>query len=208
MGLRKGPGTSSVERVAAVSEAIGTKGQLLVDSLGAYKAHEARAVGSKLDELSNIGWWEDALLPEDIRGYEELNATLKTPICAGETLSNRYQFRELFSARAVHMVNPDLCRAGGVSECRRIGILADLNGVLFSPHISTGTALYWAASVHLAAHLPNTVIMEGGTLLERPFGNGLLREPLESSPGRAIVPERPGIGVDFEEDALKRYAVA
>ena len=208
MGLGKGPGTSNVERVAAVSEAIGGRGQLLVDSLGAYKVHEARAVGARLDELSNIGWWEDALLPEDIGGYKELKAALKTPLCAGETLSNRYQFRELFAARAVDMVNPDICRAGGISECRRIAILADLHGVLFSPHISTGTALYWAASVHLAAHLPNTVIMEGGTLLDRPFGNGLLREPLESRPGHAIVPERPGIGAEFDERALERYRVA
>ena len=207
MGLSKGPGTSSVERVVSVAEAIGDRGQLLVDSLGAYKVHEARAVGERLDELPNIGWWEDALLPEDIAGYSELKAALKTPLCAGETLSNRFQFRDLFRARAVDMVNPDICRAGGISECRRIAILADLNGILFSPHISTGTALYWAASVHLAAHLPNTVIMEGGTLLERPFGNGLLREPLEALPGQAIVPERPGIGAEFDEREFARYQV-
>ena len=208
MGLSKGPGTASVERVEAVSEAIGSDGQLLVDSLGAYKVHEARAVGAKLDALTNIGWWEDALLPEDIAGYTELKAALKTPLCAGETLSNRYQFRDLFQARAVDMVNPDLCRAGGISECRRIAMLADLHGILFSPHISTGTALYWAASVHLAVHLPNTVIMEGGTLLQRPFGNELLREPLVSEAGEARVPERPGIGAEFDERRLERYRVA
>ena len=208
MGLSKGTGTASVERVEAVSEAIGSDGQLLVDSLGAYKVHEARAVGAKLDALTNIGWWEDALLPEDIAGYTELKAALKTPLCAGETLSNRYQFRDLFQARAVDMVNPDLCRAGGISECRRIAMLADLHGILFSPHISTGTALYWAASVHLAVHLPNTVIMEGGTLLQRPFGNELLREPLVSEAGEARVPERPGIGAEFDERRLERYRVA
>lgn len=208
MGLSKGPGTSSVERVQAVSESIGGAGQLLVDSLGAYKTHEARAVGDKLDALDNIGWWEDALLPEDISGYTDLRARLKTPICVGETLSNRYQFRDLFAARGADMVNPDICRAGGISECRRIGSLADLHGVLFSPHISTGTALYWAASLHLAVHLPNTVIMEGGTLLDRPFGNELLTEPLEHNLGEARVPERAGIGVEFDERELERYRVA
>ncbi len=207
MGLSKGPGTSSLDRVAAASEAVGSSGQVLVDSLGAYKIHEARAVGARLDELPNIGWWEDALLPEDVDGYRELKAALKTPLCVGETYSNRYQFRDLFASRGADIINPDLCRAGGISECRRIGALADLHGVLFSPHISTGTALYWAASVHLGAHLPNTVIMEGGTLLERPFGNRLLREPLESRPGHAIVPERPGIGAEFDEDELARYRV-
>lgn len=208
MGLSKGPGTASVERVEAVSRAIGNKGQLLVDSLGAYKVHEARAVGQRLDTLPNIGWWEDALLPEDSAGYSELRQALKTPLCAGETFSNRYQFRDLFAARAVDMVNPDLCRAGGISECRRIAVLADLHGVLFSPHISTGTALYWAASVHLAAHLANAVIMEGGTLLERPFGNAILREPLEARPGAAMVPEGAGIGAEFDEEALAAYRVA
>lgn len=51
-------------------------------------------------------------------------------------------------------------------------------------------------------------VRSGRTLLERPFGNGLLREPLESRTGRAIVPERPGIGAEFDESVLERYRVA
>ncbi|MEZ5365407.1 MAG: mandelate racemase/muconate lactonizing enzyme family protein [Bryobacterales bacterium] len=207
MGLAKGAGTSDIERVFAASEAIGKNGQLLLDSLGAYKIHEAREVGARLDELSNIGWWEDALLPEDIGGYAELSASLKTPICAGEEVSNRFQFRDLFTARAVDIINPDVCRAGGVTECRKIAILADVHGVLWSPHVSTGTALYLAASTHLAAHTPNSVIIEGGTLLERPFGNDLLKHPLAWSPGDARVPEGHGIGVEFDERKLERYRV-
>lgn len=208
MGLSKGPGTSNLSRVAAVSEAIGDRGQLLVDSLGAYKIHEARSVGAELDALPNIGWWEDALLPEDLGGYTELNQALKTPICAGEEVSNRFQFRDMFAARAVDIINPDVCRAGGITECRKIAILADVHGVLWSPHISTGTALYLAASAHLAVHTPNAVIIEGGTLLERPFGNALLKEPLEWKPGQVRVPERPGIGVEFDEAALEKVRVA
>lgn len=161
-----------------------------------------------MDELPNIGWWEDPLMPEDVAGYAELNVELKTPICAGEELSNRFQFRDLFAARAVDIVNPDVCRAGGVSECRRIAALADVHGVLWSPHVSTGTALYLAASTHLAVSTPNAVIIEGGTLLERPFGNALLREPIEWTPGQVRVPEKPGIGVAFDETALEKVRVA
>ena len=208
MGLSKGPGTQNVERVAAVSEAIGDSGQLLVDSLGAYKIHEARSVGAELDQLANIGWWEDALAPEDLAGFAELKQALKTPLCAGEEVSNRYQFRDLFLARAVDLINPDVCRAGGVTECRKIAILADVHGVLWSPHVSTGTALYLAASTHLAVHTANAVIIEGGSLLERPFGNRLLREPLDWPAGEARVPEGPGIGVDFNEQALGEVRVA
>ncbi len=208
MGLSKGSGTSNVDRVIAASEAIGDRGQLLIDSLGAYKIHEARMVGDQIDKLPNIGWWEDALLPEDIDGFAELKASLKTPICAGEEVSNRYQFHDYFEKRAVDIINPDVCRAGGVSECRRIAILADVYGVLWSPHVSSGTVLYLAASTHLAAHTPNAVIIEGGTLLERSFGNVLLKEPLPWNPGSAQVPERPGIGVEFNEDELAKVRVS
>jgi D-galactarolactone cycloisomerase len=207
MGLSKGAGTSNLDRVVAASEAIGDKGQLLLDSLGAYKVHEARIVGAELDRLPNIGWWEDVVLPEDIAGFAELRQALKTPICAGEEVSNRFQFRDLLAARAADILNPDVCRAGGVTECRRIAILADAYGVLWSPHVSSGTALYLAASVHLGVHTPNAVIIEGGTLLERSFGNELLREPLEWTAGDVRVPERPGIGVEFDEQALARYRV-
>ncbi|MBI1354213.1 MAG: mandelate racemase/muconate lactonizing enzyme family protein [Acidobacteria bacterium] len=208
MSLSKGSGTSNVDRVIAASEAIGDRGQLLIDSLGAYKIHEARMVGAEIDKLPNIGWWEDALLPEDVGGFAELSAALKTPVCAGEEISNRFQFRDLFEARAVDIINPDVCRAGGVSECRRIAILADVYGVLWSPHVSTGTALYLAASTHLAAHTPNAVIIEGGQLLERAFGNVLLKEPLPWKVGEAQVPERPGIGVEFDEAQLAKVRVS
>ena len=65
MGFSKGVGSEDFERVIKVSEAVGARGQLLIDSLGAFKLHEAISVGRKLDELGNIGWFEDALMPED-----------------------------------------------------------------------------------------------------------------------------------------------
>lgn len=63
MGLSKRPGTNDLQRVSVIADAIKGKGQLLVDSLGAYKLYEAVKVGRELDRLSNIGWWEDALTP-------------------------------------------------------------------------------------------------------------------------------------------------
>ncbi len=207
MGLSKGPGTNNVDRVAEVSEAIKGKGQLLVDSLGAYKLHEAIIVGRQLDELGNIGWWEDALAPEDLDGFPRLREALDVPICAGEELSNRFQFRDLFVRGSVDIINPDVCRAGGITECRRIADLADVHGVLWSPHVSSGTALYMSASIHLAVATPNAVIMEGGGSHTRPFGNPLIKEPLEFPPGFAVVPERPGLGVEFDEERLARLTV-
>ena len=207
MGLGKGAGTRDLNRVAAVAEAVKGKGQLLLDSLGAFKLHEAINLGRELDRMGSIGWWEDALMPEDTISYPKLAEALDTAIVAGETLSNRFQFRDLFMNKAVDIINPDVCRAGGITECRKIAILADAHSVLWSPHVSTGTAPYMSASVHLAVATPNCVIMEGGNKHEGPMGNVLLKQPLEYHPGYAVVSERPGLGVDFDERALGRIVV-
>ncbi len=204
MGLSKGRGTSDIARVAEVAEAIRGKGQVCVDSLGAFKLFEATKLGRELDKIGNVGWWEDPLMPDDLEGYPKLAAAVDTPICAGEELCNRYQFRDLLTSKSADIVNPDVCRAGGISETRRIAVMADAHGVLWAPHISTGTALYIAASAHLAVATPNCVIMEGGRALGGPLGNVLLEEPVEWKPGSITVPERPGFGVRFKDAELKK----
>lgn len=208
MSFGKGTTTRDLDRVKAVSKSIGAKGQLLLDSLGAFKLNEASVLGRELDALGNIGWWEDPLLPEEIAGFAALAAQCTTPICAGEELCNRFQFRDYFAARACDIINPDVCRAGGITECRRIAALADTQGILWSPHVSTGTAVYMSASTHLAAATSNSAIVEGGRAHEGPFGNVLIREPLVYTPGFAHVPDRPGLGVEFVESELKKVTAA
>ena len=213
MGFNKGAGADDFARVEEISKAIGNKGQLFIDSLGAFKLHEAIQVGRKLDQLGNIGWFEDALLPEDTSRYPILAETLDTAVCVGETLTNRYQFRDLFVKHAADIVNPDISRAGGITECKKIAELADIFGVLWSPHISIGFPPYVAASIHLAVATPNAVIMEGGNIHESTDifgsrGNVLLKKPIEFIPGYAIVPEGPGLGIEFDENELQKVIAA
>jgi len=204
MSLSKGQGTSDLNRVLEVAEAIRGKGQLLVDSLGGYKLHEAVMVGREMDRVGNIGWWEDPLTPDDTEDYPKLADTLTVPITAGEELCNRFQFRDMFAKQAIDIANPDVCRAGGITEMRRIAVLADAHERLWAPHVSTGTAPYVSASIHLACATPNFLIMEGGDSFSGPLGNVLLKEPFEWTPGFANVSERPGLGVEFDEAQLKK----
>lgn len=207
MGFRKGPGTADLSRVAAVADAVKGRGQVAVDSLGAFKLHEAIKIGREFDRMGSVGWFEDALLMEDLSGYAVLAQSIDTPICLGEALSNRFQFRDVFLAGAADIVNPDVCRAGGITECRRIAALADAYGVLWSPHVSTGTALYLSASAHLAAATPNALIMEGGHKITGKLGNVLLKRPMVVEKGEIVVPDGPGFGVDFDEEALDAVVV-
>lgn len=208
MGYNKSS-SDGIEKVARVSEAIGDRGQLMIDSLGAFKLHEAVSVGRQLDALGNIGWFEDALLVDDSIRYPDLADALDTAVCSGEALSNRFQFRDLLQSGGADVVNPDVGRAAGITECKRIADLADAYGVLWSPHVSTGLSPYVAASLHLSVATPNAVIMEGGNIhsatdVGGSRGNVLLKEPIEFHPGYAVVPERPGLGIEFDEKALKK----
>jgi D-galactarolactone cycloisomerase len=208
MGFRKGEGSGSFDRVQAVSEVMKRhNGEVCIDSLGAFKLYEAVQVGRLLDKLGNIGWFEDALLAEDASGYPILASSIETPICVGEMMSNRFQIRDILVAKGAHIFNPDVCRAGGITECQRIAALVDAYGGLWTPHVSTGTILYFAASLHLAVATSNCLVMEGGNKLERPFGNALSRTKFSVEKGVALVPDRPGFGVEFDEAALKAVTV-
>lgn len=211
MGLNKSS-TNGIEAVKQVSEVIGSQGQLMIDSLGAFKLHEAIQAGRHLDEMGNIGWFEDALLPEDTRNYPVLTEALDTAVCVGETYSNRFQFRDLFMNRGADVVNPDVGRAGGITECKRIADLADTFGVLWTPHVSSGFPPYVAASLHLAVATPNAVIIEAGNIhdatdVRGSRGNILLKEPIRFDPGHAFVPEGHGLGIEFDEKKLRQVIV-
>ena len=137
---------------------------------------------------------------------------LDTAVCVGEGMSNRFQFRDLFMKGGADVVNPDVGRAAGITECKRIADLADTFGILWSPHVSSGMPPYVAASLHLAVATPNAVIMEGGSILGSTSiggsrGNVLLKDPIEFRPGFAVVPEKPGLGIEFDEKELKKVVV-
>ena len=208
MSLAKGRGEQArdVNRVFAAAGVLSGKGQILVDSLAGYTLAEATRVGRKLDEIENLGWWEDVLMPEDYGAYAILADRMDVPICAGEQYSNRFQFRDLFEKRACDIVNPDTSRVG-ITETKRVAIMADAYNILFAPHSSMGSAPYRASAIHLCAATPNAVILEGGESYVRAFGNALLSVPLPYKPGHVEVPDGPGLGFEFDEKELSKLVV-
>ncbi len=209
LALRRGPDSEEFEMVREIAAAIGPNSQVAVDALGAFQLNEAVRMGHELDRLGNIAWFEDPLVPDDLPRYPELARGVDTAICVGEMLSVPHQFRDLLMHRGADLVNPDLGRAGGITGCRRLAWLADAFGCLWAPHVSTGTAPYMSASIHMAVSSPNCAMMEvyNGNKQSGPFGNVLLQEPLDIGPGYARVAERPGLGVNFDERALAAITV-
>ncbi len=205
MSIGRGSLEEEMENIAAVSDAISNEAHLLIDAHGAYDAYTAVNLGRFLEKL-HVYWFEDPLPPEDDTGYKMLSEALDLAIAAGETECNRYQFRDRLSSRTIDIILPDICRAGGISECRKIAQFADSYNIPWAAHVSMGSPVHIAASLHLAAATPNFLICEcpGG---ENPIGNNLLREPIVCENGYFKIPQGPGLGIEFDEEELAKVTV-
>jgi L-alanine-DL-glutamate epimerase-like enolase superfamily enzyme len=196
---------AEIEAVATVYHAISDRAHLLVDAHGAYDAYTAIQLGRKLQALG-VYWLEDPLPPEDHSGYKMLADALDMAVAAGETECNRYQFRDRLAARAVDILLPDVCRAGGISEGLKIARLADAYNVPWAAHVSMGSPVHIAAALHLAAATPNFLICECPTF-QNPIGDNLLQAPILCEDGFFELPRGPGLGIELDRDALARVTV-
>ena len=191
--------------VAAVVEAVAGRADVLVDAHGAYAADLALKVGRRLEQLG-VAWFEDPLPPEDIAGYGRLAWALDMPVAGGETECTRWQYQERLSAGAFDVILPDVCRAGGISEGRRIAEVARLHNVRWAAHVSMGSSVHVAAAAHLAAASPNFLVFEFPST-PNPIGDVLLKSPLHPEDGVLRVPDGPGLGVTFDEDRLAAHVM-
>ncbi|MBC7813625.1 MAG: mandelate racemase/muconate lactonizing enzyme family protein [Burkholderiales bacterium] len=189
-----------------LKEAVGDEIKIGVDVNGAYDFAYARKAGRMMQEEG--AWWiEEPLMPENLRDYTRLAEYLDIIVAGGECLCNRWIFNDFLAAGAMDLIQPDVSRAGGISECKRISDLADIYGVPFAPHISTGTAIYMAASLQWAAAGPNLMTCEW-PLSQKASGNDILSEPFDFRDGFVHVSDRPGLGIDIDEATLRAWAVA
>jgi D-galactarolactone cycloisomerase len=186
---------------------------LLVDFNGNYRVDltlESRRRTLPYD----VPLYVEPLPPPDSRGYVVLCARPPLPVATGEALYTVWDFARLIEARAVDIVQPDLTLCGGLDQARAIAMLCQLHNVRFSPHV-WGSAVGLAAAVHFMAALPgypHTDHIPAPTLIEYDVGDNPLRDELLTRPlkpvnGRIAVPEAPGLGIEHDPAAIKRFRV-
>jgi D-galactarolactone cycloisomerase len=188
----------------ALRDAMGTDFAIYVDAAGVYSRADALRLGRALEEL-DVGFFEMPIPPEDVEGYAELARNLAIPI-ALDSIMTRHETAELIRNRAIDIVQPDVCRAGGITECRRIAELADAFGLAFQPHVSIGSAVHIAASAHLAVAMPNSLVCEYW-IGQNPIGNSVVEKPIELDNGYLTAPAGPGLGIRILPQALLQYAM-
>ena len=203
----RGPLDEDLDGVEAIVEAVRGRADVLVDAHGVYDARSATAAGRRLERMG-AGWLEDPLPPEDVAGYAALCAALDLPVASGETECTRWQFNEKLSRRAADVILPDVCRAGGITEGRKIANVADLYNVPWCVHASISTAVHLAAGLHLAAATPNFLLCEyPQSFRSSPLADALLQAPLRYEAGHLLLPEGPGLGIAFDEAALAAHVL-
>lgn len=200
-------------RTEIARKAVGPTGTVMVDYNANYPVSLAARSIEVLADL-NITWFEEPLPPEDGAGYRELRRTGQT-IAAGEALATRFGFRDPIAERQYDVVQPDVTACGGFTEFHAIAQLAVAWNLLVSPHC-WGGGLSQAAALQALASLSDYPFGDTGPsfqILEtdrawNPLRDEMLTDPIRISEGRVAIPDGPGLGVEVDEVAIRRYLVA
>lgn len=202
------PVKEACRRIERLRKRAGDDLALCVDANWAYTLDEAVEVGRALS-ANGYFWFEEPLAPENELGYEELRKRCDVPLAAGESNFTADQAQRLVANRTLSILQPDVARAGGISETRRMADFAGLHDVAYAPHIGMSGIICETASVHLAAAMPNFLVMECECDLS-PFKRDLANLApgcLRQKNGTLDVPSGPGLGIEIDWDAVKRLRI-
>lgn len=213
MKLKIGYGVDKdVAYVKAIREAIGEDIYLMVDANHAYNSSEAIDLARKIEQF-DIHWFEEPAPPEDLDGYREVRKKSNILIAGGECEYTRYGFRNLIDLRAVDILQPDLCAAGGFTEMMKITAMASAANIPLLPHV-WGTNVGLAASLQFFAALPHfperRFPAEPFFEYDRsphPFREKVTLEKFVLKEGYLDIPDRPGLGVSLDLKYLERHAL-
>ena len=182
----------------------------MVDANHCFAVPAAIQLGRHLQDLG-VGWFEEPISPEDIDGYEQVSRALDMPVAGGENLFTRYGFRDVIARKAMDIVQPDICSAGGFTECKKITAMAHAHGVECIPH-AWGSAIGLAATLQLIAsipHMPPSLIPMPVLLefeqMENPLRDLLAKEPITHKNSIVQIPTKPGLGIEVDRAMLQRF---
>jgi galactonate dehydratase len=191
------------ERVRAVRQAVGPDVDVMIDVVNRLSPPEALAVARAVAPY-NLYFFEDPIEPDNLDAQADFARKSPVPVSTGERLETVYQFQDLINKKAAAFVRPDISLAGGISGLKKIAAIAEANYVGVVPH-NPMSAVATAACVHLDAAIHNCPVQEYvGDEFDKPKIDLVLR-PVEFDRGYLKVPDRPGLGVELNDEAFKHY---
>ncbi len=187
-------------RVERLRETVGPDVDVMIDNHGRSRSSAAVRLMKALEPY-RLFWFEEPTQPDDLESLLALRAAGPTmDLAAGERLFSKWDYRPLLERRLVDVIQPDLCHAGGITECKKIAAMAEAFYVQVAPHSPQGP-VSTAAAAHLALAIPNFHILE--YVRSEPWRERVLREPWPIEAGHLVVPDRPGLGIDLDESVIE-----
>jgi L-alanine-DL-glutamate epimerase-like enolase superfamily enzyme len=185
---------AELERVRVMRESVGPEIDLMIDINQGWRVEQAVSIGRRLADY-DIYWLEDPVHHQDLAGLARIADALDTPVAAGEYHFGLAPHRQAVEARAIDIVMVDLMRAPGITGWLKAAHLAEAFDLPVVTHLAPEVLS------HALAAVPN-----GLTAEYMPWSLPLFRDPLRLEDGQIVLPQAPGLGLEFDEAALARYA--
>ena len=202
------------ERIMHVRKTIGDNINLMFDANESYDPVSAIKL-SKMVSQYDITWFEEPCASRDDTSNKLVQAQSDIPISGGESLSTRWEFSERISKRIFDIIQPDICSVGGITEMRKVGLIAQSFGVKFNPHF-WGTGISFAAALHSLSNQPinqiglNNFPYQNESVLEfdqtpHPIRDAISTQFNITKGSRVNIPLSEGLGIEINEDAVNHF---
>ena len=194
-----------LERVAAIREKCGKYFGIAIDFHGRVHKPMAKILAKKLEEFDPM-FIEEPVLCENMEEFKNIAAACNIPIATGERLFSKWDFKRLFHAGGVDIVQPDLSHAGGLTEVRKIAAMAEAYDIALAPHCPLGP-IALASCLNVDAVSYNAVIQEQSMGIHYNVGKSVLdyvknKEDFQFVDGYATLPKRAGLGVEVDKELV------
>jgi galactonate dehydratase len=193
----------AIDTVRRYREAVGNDVDLCLEIHRRLSPAEAVALAAGIEPYHPF-FYEDPILPDNLDAMDLIAQKIKIPIATGERFFTMQQFATLLERGAVQYIRPDVCLAGGLTNCKKIAALAEAHYAQVVPH-NPLSPVSTAACIQLAACIPNFALQEYPRGEHEPPKSEIVKGALKVKNGYLIIPDRPGIGVELAEDAQERH---
>ena len=186
----------------AMREAVGGDADLLFGTHGQFSVSGAKRMARMMEAYDPL-WFEEPTPPERPEMMAQVAAATNIPIATGERLTTKYEFVRVLEQGAANIIQMNLGRVGGILEAKKVAALAESFYAHIAPHLYCGP-LVGAANIRVSATCPNFLILESIRKWDG-FYADILTTPIEWEDGHVIVPDRPGLGVELNEELARAH---
>lgn len=194
--------TTALECVSEVRKAVGDSIDLLIEGHGRFNIPTAVKIARELEQFKPM-LFEEPVPPDNLDALKEVKCKSPVAISAGERLYTRWDYKPMFDKMAADYIQPDISHAGGIMELKKIAAEAECRYIAFAPHNPSGPVAN-AATLQLAATCPNFSILEI-MYSDVAYRKDITTEKLEYKDGYIKIPDRPGLGIEINEEECLKY---